>query len=65
MATHGKRFRAAVALVDRERFYQPGEAVALVKQTAKAKGYFKQLVEMCKGAGTERPELQYARKNAN
>lgn len=34
------------------------------KQTAKAKSLYKQLVEMCKDAGTERPELQYARKQA-
>mgnify|MGYP003339619880 CR=1 FL=1 len=36
-----------------------------MKQTAKAKALYKQLVEMCKGAGTERAELQYARKMAN
>ena len=35
------------------------------KQTAKAKTLYKQLVEMCKDAGSERPELQYARKMAN
>jgi tetratricopeptide (TPR) repeat protein len=35
------------------------------KQTAKAKSLYKQIVEMCKNAGTERPELQYARKMAN
>ena len=42
-----------------------GKAAEAAKQTAKAKTYFKQLVEMCKDAGTERPELQYARKMAN
>jgi Tfp pilus assembly protein PilF len=42
-----------------------GKAAEAAKQTAKAKGYYKQLVEMCKDAGTERPELQYARKMAN
>jgi hypothetical protein len=42
-----------------------GKAAEAAKQTAKAKTYFKQLVEMCKDAGSERPELQYARKNAN
>ena len=51
MATHGKRFRAAVALVDRERFYQPGEAVALVKQTAKAK--FDESVEVAVRLGVD------------
>jgi tetratricopeptide (TPR) repeat protein len=35
------------------------------KQAAKAKTLYKQIVEMCKDAGTERPELQYARKMAN
>jgi Tfp pilus assembly protein PilF len=34
------------------------------KQSAKAKTLYKQLVDMCKDAGTERPELQYARKQA-
>jgi hypothetical protein len=42
-----------------------GKAAEGVKQAGKAKAYFKQLVEMCKDAGTERPELQYARKMAN
>jgi len=42
-----------------------GKAAEAAKQTAKAKTYFKQLVEMCKEAGSERPELQYARKMAN
>jgi tetratricopeptide (TPR) repeat protein len=41
------------------------KAAEAAKQTGKAKTYFKQLVEMCKDAGTERPELQYARKMAN
>jgi tetratricopeptide (TPR) repeat protein len=42
-----------------------GKAAEAAKQTGKAKGYYKQLVEMCKDAGTERPELEYARKMAN
>jgi tetratricopeptide (TPR) repeat protein len=45
--------------------YGAGKAAEGAKQSAKAKGYFKQLVEMCKDAGHERPELQYARKMAN
>jgi tetratricopeptide (TPR) repeat protein len=45
--------------------YGAGKAAEGAKQAAKAKGYYKQLVEMCKDAGTERPELQYARKMAN
>ncbi|HEX6164842.1 MAG TPA: hypothetical protein VFZ31_15850 [Vicinamibacterales bacterium] len=45
--------------------YGAGKAAEGAKQTAKAKTYFKQLVEMCKDAGNERPELQYARKAVN
>jgi tetratricopeptide (TPR) repeat protein len=45
--------------------YGAGKAAEGAKQASKAKGYYKQLVEMCKDAGTERPELQYARKMAN
>ena len=41
------------------------KAAEASKQTGKAKTLYKQLVEMCKDAGTERPELQYARKMAN
>ena len=37
--------------------YGAGKAAEGAKQTAKAKGYYKQIVEMCKDAGTERPEL--------
>jgi hypothetical protein len=33
-----------------------------LKQTAKAKGYFKQLADMGQDAGSERAELQYARQ---
>ncbi len=45
--------------------YGAGKAAEGAKQSAKAKGYFRQIVEMCKDAGNERPELQYARKMAN
>jgi tetratricopeptide (TPR) repeat protein len=45
--------------------YGAAKAAEAAKQSAKAKGYFKQLVEMCKDAGNERPELAYARKMAN
>ena len=37
MAAHGKRYGAALAAVDRSRAYAPAEAVALVKETSKAK----------------------------
>ena len=44
--------------------YGAGKAAEATKQTSKAKGYYKQIVEICKDAGAERPELQYARKAA-
>jgi tetratricopeptide (TPR) repeat protein len=44
--------------------YGAGKAAEATKQTSKAKGYYKQIVEICKDAGTERPELEYARKAA-
>jgi len=44
--------------------YGAGKAAEAAKQTSKAKGYYKQIVEICKDAGTERPELEYARKAA-
>ncbi|HSG87230.1 MAG TPA: 50S ribosomal protein L1 [Candidatus Limnocylindrales bacterium] len=34
MSKHGKRYRAAAELIDRERVYAPVEAVDLVKQTS-------------------------------
>jgi large subunit ribosomal protein L1 len=51
MPQHGKRFRAALALVDRDRSYLPAEAVALVKQTAKAK--FNESVEVAVRLGVD------------
>ncbi len=45
MATkHGKRYREAEGLIDREKNYQPQEAIALTKQVAKAK--FDETVEL-------------------
>lgn len=44
--------------------YGAGKAAEATKQTTKAKGYYRQIVEICKDAGAERPELQYARKMA-
>lgn len=44
--------------------YGAGKAAEATKQKSKARGYFKQIVEICEDAGTERPELQYARKAA-
>jgi large subunit ribosomal protein L1 len=51
MPQHCKRFRAALTLVDRDRSYQPAEAVALVKQTAKAK--FNESVEVAVRLGVD------------
>jgi large subunit ribosomal protein L1 len=36
MAQHGKKYREAVAKIDRERLYEPEEAVRLVKDTSYA-----------------------------
>jgi hypothetical protein len=44
--------------------YGAGKAAEATKQKSKAKGYYKQLVVLGAEAGTERPELQYARKMA-
>ena len=57
----------AVAKKEPNRFlalYGAGKAAEATKQKTKAKGYFKQIVEICKDAGSERPELQYARTKA-
>jgi len=45
--------------------YGAAKAAEATKQTTRAKTLYKQLVDICKDAGTERPELQYARKMAN
>jgi len=37
MAIHGKKYEAAVKLIDQDKAYQPKEAVELVKKTATAK----------------------------
>jgi len=37
MSKQGKKFREAAALVDRNKVYQPNEAISLVKQAAKRK----------------------------
>jgi large subunit ribosomal protein L1 len=42
--SHGKRYRSAVSLVERERSYGPAEAVELVKKLASAK--FDETVEL-------------------
>jgi tetratricopeptide (TPR) repeat protein len=44
--------------------YGAGQAAEKLKQTTKAKGYYQQIVEICKDAGNDRPELAYARKMA-
>jgi tetratricopeptide (TPR) repeat protein len=40
------------------------QAAEKLKQTAKAKRYYQQIVTICKDAGNERPELAHARKMA-
>jgi large subunit ribosomal protein L1 len=37
MPKHGKRYREAARIVEKQKLYEPGEAVALVKKTASAK----------------------------
>ena len=57
----------AVAKKEPNRFlalYGAGKAAEATKQRTKAKGYYKQIALICADAGTERPELQYARKMA-
>ena len=44
MAKHGKRYREAEGLIDRDKNYQPQEAIALTKQVAGAK--FDETVEL-------------------
>jgi large subunit ribosomal protein L1 len=51
MATHGKRFRAALALVDRNQRYPLDEAVRLAVETAKAK--FDETIEIAVRLGVD------------
>lgn len=44
MVKHGKRFRSALALIEKEKRYEPAEAIGLVKQTASTK--FDETVEV-------------------
>jgi len=44
--------------------YGAGQAAEALKQTMKAKGYYKQIAEICKDASGDRPELAHARKMA-
>ena len=45
-------------------FYGAGQAAESLKDAARAKQYYGQLVEMCKDAPDDRPELVHARKMA-
>ena len=45
--------------------YGAGKAAEATNQAAKAKNYYKQIVQICKDASPDRPELVYARKMAN
>ena len=51
MAKHGKGYNGAVALVDQQQDYQPGEAIALAKQIARAK--FDEMVELHLRTGSD------------
>jgi tetratricopeptide (TPR) repeat protein len=44
--------------------YGGAQAAEKLKQAAKAKGYYQHIVDICKDAGNERPELANARKMA-
>jgi tetratricopeptide (TPR) repeat protein len=57
----------AVAKKEPNRFlalYGAGKAAEAAKQPAKAKSYYKQVVDICRDAAAGRPELVYARKMA-
>lgn len=51
MAKQGKRFKAAIEAVDREKLYSLDEAVKLVKKTAKAK--FDETIEVSLNLGVD------------
>ena len=51
MAKHGKKFQALAKLVDEEKLYTVEEAIALVKETAKAK--FDESVEVAFKLGVD------------
>lgn len=51
MPKHGKKYREAAKLVDRQQLYEPGEAIALVKQTARAR--FDETVEVAVKLGVD------------
>ncbi|MDI9439439.1 MAG: 50S ribosomal protein L1 [Limnochordia bacterium] len=51
MAKRGKRYQEAAKLVDRQKFYSPAEAIALVKQCATAK--FDETVEVAFKLGVD------------
>ena len=44
MVKHGKRFRSALALIEKEKRYEAAEAIGLLKQTASSK--FDETVEV-------------------
>jgi hypothetical protein len=44
--------------------YGAGKSAEATKQTAKAKSYYKQIVQICRDAAPDRPELVYARNMA-
>ena len=57
----------AVSRKEPNRFlalYGAGKAAEAAKQSTKAKRYYKQIVDICRDAAPDRPELVYARKMA-
>jgi hypothetical protein len=57
----------AVSKKEPNRFlalYGAGKAAEAAGQAAKARGYFRRLVEICRDAAGDRPELAYARQRA-
>ena len=62
MAKHGKKFQALAKLVDEEKLYTVEEAIALVKETAKAK--FDESVEVAFKLGVDPRHADQQIRNA-
>lgn len=62
MAKHGKKYMESAKLVDRNKFYEIDEAIALLKQTAKAK--FDESVEVAFKLGIDTRHADQQIRNA-